>query len=196
MAVMALVTSASFGANVAPGDRDYPQSNPHPTKFLLVHGTIDEALDVRFSVAWRANNPQCQYAVSRMAGAYNNYTASYALEIAREGTRFTSRIAIDGVLPGRCQWRFAGVNFGGRAGAMTTLIATNSYPLKAGQSPNGVVELRCASSSRNAPGFPGPSLDCRWPPQEDPGASVRGGTLWWHPEASDLEVHISADPEG
>jgi hypothetical protein len=181
------------GENVKPGDRDYPQENPNPTKFLSIHGTIDTLLDLDFRIEWHSENAQCQYAISRIAGAYTWYTAWSPLIAARQGTQFTARVPIDGVLPGRCQWRFAGVTFGGHTGYRSGLIATNSYPLKPGQSPNGIAELHCKWVSINQPGFINPNLDCRWPKNEDPNASVSGGKLWWHPGASELELHIIAE---
>lgn len=182
-----------YGGNVKPQDKDYPQENPTPAKFLSLHGTIDPSLDIDFRVQWYAENPKCQYAVSHVAGVYNRYTAWSPLVISRQGAQFSARVPVDGVLPGRCQWRFGGVTFGGRTGYRTGLIATNSYPLKPGQSPNGVAELHCKWISVNRPGFTNPNLNCRWPKKEDPNASVLGGTLWWHPQANDLEVHILAE---
>jgi hypothetical protein len=182
-----------YGANVKPGDRDYPQENPNPTKFLSLHGTIDTSLDIDFRIEWHAENPQCQYATSRIEGAYTWYTAWSPLAADRQGAQLSARVPIDGVLAGRCQWRFGGVTFGRHTGYRTGLIATNSYPLKPGQSPNGIVELHCKWVSINRPGFTNPNLDCRWPKNEDHNASVRGGILWWHPEASELEVHIIAE---
>lgn len=183
--------SVCSGANVKPGDQDYPQQNPTPKNFLLLHGTIDAALDIDFRVQWHTEKPNCRYATSRLEGAYTWYTAWTPLAISRQGATFSAHIPIDGVLPGRCDWRFGGVTFGGATGYRTGLIATNSYPLKPGQSPNGVAQLYCRwdavrdSSER--------TLSCRWPKTEDPNASVLGGTLWWHPEATDLEVHFIAE---
>ena len=191
--VLLLFGSASLSANVLPGDQDYPHPNPRPTRYLLLHGTIEESLDIHFRIGWRANNPHCQYAVSRIEGVYNNYSASQLVAMTRNGANFAAKIPIDGVLPGRCQWSFAGVDFGGKTGYMTTLVATNSYPLKPGQSPNGIVELRCKWLTIKRPGFTNPNLDCRWPQIENPDGSVLGGKLWWHPEASDLEVHIVSE---
>jgi hypothetical protein len=186
-------SAVSYSANVQPRDRDYPQQNPLPTKFLLIRGTIDPSLTIHFNIAWQAENPQCQYTVSRLAGAYAQYSAGGPLAIARDGAVFSARVPIDGVLPGRCKWRFGGVSFAGPTGYYTPLIMTNSYPLKPGQSPNGVAELHCKWISIASPGFTNPNLDCRWPRSEDPNASVLGGKLWWHSEASELEVHFFAD---
>lgn len=181
------------GQNISPNDSDYPQQNPAPTKFLLIHGTIDASLDVNFRIRWRAENPHCKYAASWIEGAFAPYTAWSTLAIARQGDKFSARVPIDGVLPGRCQWDFAGVKFGGPTGFTTELIATNSYPLRPGQSPNGVVVLHCKwkADPGNVEGERG--IQCSWPKNEDPNASVLGGLLWWHPEASELEVHFVAE---
>jgi hypothetical protein len=185
--------SACNGGNVKPGHADYPEPNPAPKSFLFLHGTIDAPLDIDFRIQWHAEAPQCQYATSRIEGAYSWYTAWSPLTVARQGTSFSARVPIDGMLPGRCQWRFGGVTFGGKAGYRTALIATNSPPLNPGQSADGVIELRC--SWDHAQGHEGDdrSLSCRSPKPEDRNASVLGGVLWWHPEARDLEVHFVAD---
>jgi hypothetical protein len=168
------------GANVQPGDKDYPRQNLNPTKFLQLHGTIDSALDVDFRIEWHAANPKCQYATSRLEGAYTWYTAWSPLVVTRQGAEFSARVPIDGVLSERCQWRFGGITFGGQTGNRTGLIATNSYPLKPGQSPNGIAELHCKWVSINQPGFTNPNLDCRWPRTKTPthryGAERFGGT--------------------
>jgi hypothetical protein len=176
--------------NVKAGHADYPEHNPVPKSFLFMHGTIDTALDVDFRIEWHAEAPGCRYATSRVEGAYAWYTAWSPLTIVRQGDGFSARVPIDGVLPGRCQWRFGGVTFGGKAGYRTALVATNSYPLKPGQSPNGVVELQCSWDHTHGRDGDDRLLRCVWPKTEDPNASVLGGVLWWHPEASDLEVHF------
>jgi hypothetical protein len=179
--------------NVKPDDWNYPRPNPRPTKILLLHGTIDAALDIHFRIDWIASNPECRYAFSMLGPAYFQYTAWNVLPITREGTKFSYGVPIDGVLPGRCQWVFAGVSFAGRTGHGTLLIARSSYPMKPGESPNGVIDLHCVRKPwqvGNQP--PVPTLDCHQPLLSGLGP-VTGGTLWWHPEATDLEVHISAD---
>jgi hypothetical protein len=183
--------AACNGTNVKPGDADYPRENPKPTQFLLLHGTIDPSLHLDFRIGWHADSPQCQYVTSRVEGAYAWYTASSPLPVPLEGSRFSVRIPIDGVLPGRCRWRFGGVMFGGVTGYRTALITTNSYALLPGQSPNGTADLNCKWVSIAHPAFSNPNLECRWANHEDPNASVHGGILWWHPEASELEVHIT-----
>jgi hypothetical protein len=100
--------AAGSGANVKPGDRDYPQHNAHPVHFLVLHGTIDKSLDLNFRVEWHSALSKCRYAVSRSAGVYSWYTAFDALAIASADTHFSVRVPIDGVLPGRCMWTFGG----------------------------------------------------------------------------------------
>jgi hypothetical protein len=185
--------AACNGGNVKPGQADYPVPNPAPKSFLFLHGTIDTPLDIDFRIQWHAEAPRCRYATSRIEGAYTWYTAWSPLTVARQGTSFSARVPIDGMLPGGCQWRFGGVTFGGKTGYRTALIATNSQPLNPGQSANGVVELRCRWDHAQGHDGDDRSLSCRWPKTEDRNASVVGGVLWWHPEASDLEVHFVAD---
>jgi hypothetical protein len=141
------------GGNDQPGDTDYPQENPSPTKFLSIRGTINTSLDIDFRISWYAKNLKYQDAISRIAGAYSPYGAWSALVTARQGAQFSARVPIDGVLPDRCQWRFGGVTYGAHTGYRTALNATNSYPLKSGRSPNGTAEPDCKWVSINRPGF-------------------------------------------
>jgi hypothetical protein len=184
--------SACEGRNVQPGDRDYPAVNPTPTQFLHVHGSMDAALDLNFHVNWRAQSADCRYASSWIEGVFSPYTAWTPLALDRKGDSFSIQVPIDGVLPGRCGWRFDGVSFGGPIGFRTTLIATNSRPLLPGQSPNGIARLRCKwmTEPGNVEGERG--LRCSWPRNEDPSASVLGGVLWWQPQTRDLEAHFTA----
>jgi hypothetical protein len=100
--------------NVAPGDADYPQVNPAPQHFVLMHGTIDPSLDVRFALAWGAQSEECRYAISRFAGVYGRYSAGGPLVIKPDAAgAFSVRIPIDGVLPGRCGWQFVGISYAG-----------------------------------------------------------------------------------
>jgi len=70
-----------------------------------------------------------------------------------------------------------------------SLVQTNSYPLNAGQSPNGIVRLHCGRMMRTLnPKVP--ELVCRPDGPEDPNLSVLGGVLWWHPETTEAEVYV------
>jgi hypothetical protein len=193
--LIALLVGGSTGRNVEPGDRDWPVVNPTPTRFLYLHGTINPSLDIRFRILWRARNADCYWAASWIEGAFPPYTAWNPLDITRNGQQFHVRIPLDGVLPGRCQWAFDGLKFSGPTGFTTTLVATNSYPLRPGQSPDGIATLSCGWKTEpgNVEGERG--IRCRWPKDEDENASVLGGVLWWHPEARDFEVHFAAEKE-
>jgi hypothetical protein len=193
--LLALAAVDCNAANVQPGDRDHPQTNLHPTKLLMIHGTIDASLDIDFRINWSAQNPGCRYAVSRIAGVYSPYGAFNALPVTRSGSSFTVQVPIDGVLPGRCRWSFGGVTFGGGSGFRSALIATNSYPLNPGQSPNGTIHFACQWKTVGDGHSPTPAgertLDCRDSQNANPTCAVVGGILWWHPEASDLKVDFT-----
>jgi hypothetical protein len=83
-------------------------------------------------------------------------------------------------------------HFGGPIGFRTSLIITNSLPLRPGQSADGVLVLSCKWTTK--PGVVGGErgIDCAWPKNEDRNASASGGVLWCT-EASDLEVHFIAE---
>lgn len=188
-------------SNITPGDPDWPQANPSPQHFLLVHGTIDSSLDIVFRSHWLAQNNSCKYAASLIEGAFAPYGAWTPLTVARQDADFAVRVPIDGVLPGRCQWTFSDVRFAGRRadgriGFSSPFIQSNSYPLSPGQSPNGATVLRCAWTKEpgNVEGEDG--IQCREEPKsEDAHSSVLGGVLWWHPTATDFEAHFVEDTE-
>jgi hypothetical protein len=188
-----LMLAACDNANVKPGDKNYPVKNSSPQHFMSLHGTMDPSLEVGFRIHWTAHNPDCRYATSLVEGAYANFTASDALNVTHEGTSFFAFIATDGVLPGRCDWKFSGISYSWKSGYRTFLIQTNSYPLKPGQSPNGIVQLYCKLQPTGSLQMHELTLVCRWPSTEDRQSSVSGGTLWWHPETKDVEVHFNLD---
>jgi hypothetical protein len=189
VAALILLTACGPSTNVQPGDRDYPGKNPDPKKFMLLHGTIDNSLDLKFTVTWHAANDGCRYYTSRIEGATNNYFASEPLSLERNGDNFSAKVYIDGVLPGRCGWVFGGIGMSGQSGFGKSLVQTNTDPATLGRSPNGVINLRCQPAMRTGPPLV-PELHCAWVEPEDRNASVRGGVLWWRPQTTDVEVHV------
>lgn len=184
-------------SNVKSGDFNYPVLNPNPEHFLTIHGTIDASLYPTFYVGWYASDHavRCIYSTSWLEGASAPYSVKIPLPFPMNGDDFSVKFATDGVLAGRCHWKFSGVfmTTDGK-GWPVPLVQTNSYQLKPGQSPNGVIKRACARvklDGRHGGFADAPSLDCNWIEPEDPNASVLGGLLWWHPEATNLEVHIS-----
>lgn len=87
------------------------------------------------------------------------------------------------------------MTLGGKSGWRTAQIATNSLPLRLGPSPHGVAELFCRRVPDTNPAGSKQNLSCRWPRKENRNASVLMGVLWWHPQATDFEVHIRVDRE-
>jgi len=197
--LIALLVGGCTGRNVEPGDRDYPQTNRSPEKFLFIHGTIDPALELRFRIEWWPDNRECVYArtwvSAHIEGGRASYLAWSELPVQRHGSDFNINVPIDGVQPGRCRWHFGLVTFRGAVGFQSTLVASNSYPLKPGQSPNGIATLSCGWKTEPGSVEGGRGIQCRWPKDEDKNASVLGGVLWWHPEARDLEVHFVVEKE-
>jgi hypothetical protein len=190
MAALCALTSCD-GSNVKSGDKDYPKLNPGPIRFMSLHGTIDPSLKVKFHIQWIADNPNCRYALSWIEGAFGQYNVSEDFPIELNGSSFSTRIPIDGVLPGPCQWRFMGLSYSGDTGSNSSLVQTNSYPLRPGQSPNGIIHLHC-SMRKFIPAEKENSLICYDPSDSRETGALRG-VLWWHPEATDLEVHFDAD---
>lgn len=133
-------------------------------------------------------NPNCHYTLSYIEGAYAQYTAGEDIDYNPENSRYSLLIPTDGMLPGRCSWRFAGIWMTIAEGFGRSLVQTNSVPLKAGQSPNGIVRLHCERMMRTDPSAP--ELSCSPDGLEDSNQSVLGGMLWWHPETTEVEVYV------
>jgi hypothetical protein len=184
-----LALASCSDSNVRPGDRDYPKKNPEPTQFLSLHGTVDGSLGIKFRVSWMAENPDCRYKISYIEGVDAQYAVAEDIDFNPENSKYSLLVPTDGMLPGRCSWRFAGISMTMADGFGTSLVRTNSYPLKAGQSPNGIVRLHCERMMRTL----NPKvleLVCSPDGPEDPNQSVLGGVLWWHPETTEVEVYV------
>lgn len=173
------------GGNVQPGDADYPATNPTPTKFIRIHGTIDGSFDMSFSIVWNATNPVCKYTTNQRAGATAPYSTITPLPAQRNGEKFDINLAVDGKLAGRCGWKFVIVYLVGKDGFLKSLIQTNTLASDLGPSPNGIVDLRCDTKQIGTR----PQLWCSEGP-ENKSSSVRRGVLWWRPETTDVEVHV------
>src|SRR5579871_2442382 len=93
---MLFAVAACNSRNVVHGDRDYPDRNVAPARFLVLHGTMDPSLDVRFQSSWQVDNHRCGFISNWNAGAYETYTYSMPITIVRDGEKFSARLPIDG----------------------------------------------------------------------------------------------------
>lgn len=184
--VLLLAACGDPGENVKKGDKDYPEANPDPKKFMMMHGTIDMGLSLTFRAEWIATSQSCRYAKDGVTSPFSAFTP-LVLDRKKEG--FTTEIAIDGVVPGRCGWTFDGVTAVAQTGNGTPLVKTHIGSMQLGASPNGVINLQCTPIMRKKPKLTR-DINCDWDRAEDPNASVRGGVLWWRPETTEAELHI------
>ncbi len=185
-----LTACDAYSENVGPGDSDYPIKNSAPKKFLNIRGVVDPSLDLVFKTSWSASNPDCKYYTSRIEGATNPYSITDPLPVDQNGESIVAKVAVDGMLPGRCGWKFSGISMSSKSGGFgQSLVQTNTDPSSLGTSPNGIINLKCERHMRTTPPLV-PELDCRWIEPEDQKASVRGGILWWRPETTELQFNI------
>lgn len=177
--------------DVRRGEPDYPQPDTTNAHILLIHGTADPSIDLRFIEHWFSRNRRCTWAPGlNEGGVIFNFSATTELPVSREGDAFTVRVPIDGVLPGRCEWTFGGVGYATSPSASyQSLVVLDEQSFRLDRSPNGTIDLVC--DRRNSGSIhQGQPLDCR---PSKPGIRVGSaidGVLLWHPESTDLEVHF------
>lgn len=170
--------------NVKTGDGDYPQTNPNPSRFMNLHGTIKGALDIRFKIGWTASSGACQFYNAETKKTLP-YSVILPLDIMRDGEEFSAQVAADGILPGRCGWKFSGISiWGGESSFGQILVHPDPPPLQPGQSPNNVANLLCKMRMRQLPPVE-PVLLCRKAKQN------QRGTLFWYPQTTGLEINIA-----
>lgn len=166
------------------GDRNFPEENPRPLQTFVLKGSADPKLDLVFYTTWSvySSEPDCEW-------GHVGLFVAIPLRVTWNGDRFNGVVALDGMLPGRCHWRFGDVRvapreelvnlgyaFGGRV-----IVQTNSPPLPAGTSPDSVRQFQCAVLPSN----PGKKfVDCG--PQFPP--------VWWYPATRTIEVEFHRRP--
>jgi hypothetical protein len=177
------------------GDADYPKINPNPQHLFLIHGQIDPSIKVRFYESFVATNPECSDFTKQTIwiGTREPYGLTIRLNLRMDGPHYAARAAVDAVLPGRCRWEFRGVSAkGGDSqghelafvnGANLTPI--NSPPLKAGQSPDGVLDESC-KLVHIGNGISRPlSLEC-----QAVNMPYRTSAIWWYSLTRDIEINF------
>ena len=184
--------------NVRPGDADYPVKNPHPTRFINLHGTLDPALNLSFRVVWTASPVnanaapirECRYVTNETAGAADFLSVDLPLAVKTSGEQVELLFPADGMLEGRCKWRLFKIYLATGADPsqeIASLIQTNTDGSHLGSDPNGRIELRCGIK----PSF---SQFACTPGPDDRKTSVLIGLLWWRPNTpagtTDLEIHV------
>jgi hypothetical protein len=105
------------GHNVRPGDRDYPSAISEPKHLLLVHGTINTNLHIRFASYWIVTNGKvwpvsdgnCNYMPSYFEGVSNEYSVLVPVSPRISDDHYEFEIATDAFQPGRCGWMFSGL---------------------------------------------------------------------------------------
>jgi hypothetical protein len=114
---MAVVLVGCQVSNVGPGDRDYPEENPHPGRFVELRATVPSTLRVRFDALYITLRPSgsggCQYTPARLwlAGTAIPFTTSVPITLHGEAQHETATVTIDRFLPGRCDWHFWGISY-------------------------------------------------------------------------------------
>ncbi|MHB8565398.1 MAG: hypothetical protein ACYDDA_16035 [Acidiferrobacteraceae bacterium] len=184
----ALLGASPYYKNVKPGDRDYPVPNPHPTHTFRIYGTMDPHLNIKFAINWRAADQQCTYWVSVIEGADAPFHVTQLVPTVRHGNHFDVTIPTDGVLPGRCKWRFSGIlMYAGKLpdpAYIQPIIATNSPTLRPGASPDSFANFDCHLGHRPSLfGNASSSIPCT--DRDD-----TQGALWWYPQTRSVEMNF------
>ena len=104
-----LIVRITLSPNVRPGDRDYPRINTNAQRLISLNATIPRTLRVRFEGYYVAVNPDCTYLVGN--GDRARYYARIPIALLGNGQSQPASFALDGVLPGRCQWQFRALEY-------------------------------------------------------------------------------------
>lgn len=111
-------SSPSDPSEIKPGEPDYPATNPHPTHVLTIDATIPSALSVSISAIYLASptaggtmgsGTACQRTVGLAVTAPFSLRKPITL-VQHDGT-YTASVAIDGLVSGRCDWKFSHLNY-------------------------------------------------------------------------------------
>lgn len=138
LSLAALGTFDERETNVSPGERDYPEANPHPTHNIQVTFFIPATLHPRFyatyvSTVGRDVSPKprfCHYAVrtgtsTEYSVSQHEFAVTTPLELeyqndqveslgyshSREMKRYLANVAVDRFQAGRCGWNLESVFF-------------------------------------------------------------------------------------
>jgi hypothetical protein len=185
-ALLIAVSSSGWGAEAdaykfEKDHPNFPQVNPHPRQTFMLQGTSDPGLDLVFYSTWTVVSSEAE-----CRSGDNGLFVAIPLPVSWGGSHFSGVVAIDGMLPGRCNWKFADVRVAPRGAVVNlgyafggqTIVQTNSPHLAEGASPNTVRHLQCAvsqSSDRE-----GKVVGCN--PQFPP--------AWWYPTTSVIEFEF------
>jgi hypothetical protein len=166
--ILVAIIFGSHFSNVDQASANYPKINPNPVHIFNFRGTIDPKLHLQFLTHWGASNESCYYWLSFIEGAKGYYSAALPVTYTLNHDHFDIPIATDGVLPGRCGWKFGGISLV----SGSYVVQTNSPPLGDGHFPNGKQDFNCVVRSQQ---------------QAYSSCPPTGRVLWWYPETTDLE---------
>jgi hypothetical protein len=108
----------STSSEIHPGAPDYPVTNPHPSHVLTIEASIPPALSVSISAIYSASptaggtmgsGTTCQRTVGLAVTA--PFFIREPVRLVEQNQIFTAAVPIDGLLPGRCKWRFGGLTY-------------------------------------------------------------------------------------
>ena len=122
----------SPGANVKPGDADYPQHNPRPQKLIAVRVIASPTITPQFELEYSSTpsvilHPapdapkwDCEYSPPMSGAGPFEYSASEPVTFRRDGDVYVGSFARDAVMPGRCGWHVTFLDFSTSRTTVTT----------------------------------------------------------------------------
>jgi hypothetical protein len=111
--------SARSPSEVRPGERDYPERNPHPKHQFLLTAVVPPSLSMRFTAVYRASatagdtqssGTSCQREVGFAVMAPLHLPEPIRLSPSGD-RRSSATIVLDQYLPGRCDWMFSTIGY-------------------------------------------------------------------------------------
>lgn len=155
-----LLQCEAFAAKLGPafGDRDFPEVDPNPKHTFVLRGTADPELGLRFFATFGAtkDDPACGDGKVVLdpfpSRVYQEHIVFLPIEMSWMQDRFSGVVALDGLLPGKCGWKFFDVRISPQGGVLDpgvgavgglVIVQTNPPPLKANASPDSSLHLEC-----------------------------------------------------
>jgi hypothetical protein len=117
------VSIADSGLTLKQGDRSYPAMTPNPQIFVPITVSSAEWIDMKLVAVYVSDTSAFCGQLNIAAGHFPNDVV-VPIEMTRMGDEYRGKIVVDRFEPGRCNWKFLGVEYGGWADDVWNFLAT------------------------------------------------------------------------
>jgi len=115
IAVSALLLLGSLSScesqDLSPTKSQAPVPNPHPTKVVRVHGTIDPSLSLEISTQYMSSAPRCSRTINWLEGVSDPISVWSESVVQRSDDQYEASVIIDRYQEGSCGWYPSAIGF-------------------------------------------------------------------------------------